>query len=176
MRFVVAALVATPISAAAAEVTTGVQVGYGRRLGEGAEGLSILGVRGDVLFGRDGRKDFAAGLCAGFSAPDPFHEAMGDAGISILIPALDTWPVVISAGGFVGSGAPSAGLAGRVFWGVRPHNASSFYVTTIGVFVETRAALAGAAAVDVSAGIHLDGYAFLYPFVLLWESILHGWP
>lgn len=170
------ALVCIPALAGAAEVATGLQVGYGRRLVENAEGLSILGLRTDVLFGRDSREDFAFGAHAGFVAPDPFHEAQGDLGLSLLLPVTDAWPIVISGGGWLGTGAPAGGVLGRLFWGVRPHNVFSPYVTTVGLFVETRASLAGANSIDVSGGLHVDGFVFLYPFILLWESIWHGWP
>lgn len=176
MRIVLAALLLAPGAAAAAEGTTGVQLGYGRRIGEGAEGLSILGLRADLLFGRDAQGELAAGIHAGVHLPDPFHEIQGDLGLSLLVPALDAWPIVLSGGGFVGSGPARAGILGRIFWGVRPQNAFSWYVTTIGLFVEARAALAGTDAVDVSAGLHVDGFALLYPFVVLFEMIRHGSP
>ena len=170
------ALASLPAPAAATEVSTGLQLGYGRRLGDAPEGLSILGLRTDVLFGRDSKDDLAVGLHAGFSAPDPFHEAQGDLGLSLLLPVTDAWPIVISGGGWLGSGAPAGGVLGRLFWGVRPHNVFSPYVTTLGLFVETRASLWGAKSIDVSGGLHVDGFVFLYPFLILWESIWHGWP
>jgi hypothetical protein len=176
MKLVVAALLATPGVAVAAEVASGLEVGYGRRLGEGAEGLSLLGLRGDVLFGREERDDFAGGLHVGVSLPDPLHEVQGDGGASILVPAIDGAPIVLSVGGFLGSGVARGGILGRVFWGARAKNDFGTYVATIGIFVEARAALAGADAVDVAIGVHVDGYTLLLPFVVLYESIRGGPP
>ncbi len=166
---------AVPSAAQAVEWTSAAQVGYGRRFSEAPEHLLALGAHADVVFGRETFRDFGWGPHLGFSAPD-LGEMQVDAGLSVLLPVGEAFPIVVSMGPWVGTGEGQAGALGRVFWGARPVNAHAAYVTTIGVFFEGKASLVGDRGADLSAGLAADGFALLYPFVVLWESIFHGLP
>ncbi len=101
-----------------------------------------LGLRGDVLFGRDQSDDFGAGpyLELGTFA---FDELQLGGGGSVLFPIHDSLPLVASVGGFARIGdddfGVEPGIAGSLFWGSRSYNFHASYVMAMGLLVGYRA-------------------------------------
>src|SRR5690606_17649081 len=120
----IATFLAPRAAAAEPQWNVGVDVGVAGR-GEGAlwsETTFWLGARGDVLFGREGTSDFGAGPYVDIGTL-AFDELDFGGGASLLVPVLDSFPLVLSAGpyGRLGEGDPtlSPGLQGTIFWGTR---------------------------------------------------------
>src|SRR5690348_3949815 len=84
-----------------------------------------LGVHGDVLFGRSRNSDFGLGPYAELLT-NGFDEIQFGGGVSGLLPVLDTFPIVLSAGAYgrqaKGGFGLEPGLAGELFFGSRSFN------------------------------------------------------
>lgn len=135
-----------------------------------------LGARGDVLFGRDGNDDFGAG---------PYLELMSHAfddlqlggGASLLLPVLDTFPIVVSGGGYARvEDAVEPGLATAFFWGSRSYNYHSGYVMSGGLLAQFRYGLGESEETAIVIGAQLDALVLSLPFVFLFQSIRGGGP
>lgn len=103
-----------------------------------------LGVRGDVLLGRDSVGDFGVGpyVEVGTLA---FDELQFGGGGSVLLPVNDHFPLVASLGGF-GRWADDEyglepGVTAALFWGSRSYNFHANYVMTGGLLVGFRQSL-----------------------------------
>jgi hypothetical protein len=133
-----------------------------------------LGARGDVLFGRDQNADFGAG---------PYLEVMSHAfddfqfggGASLLLPVLDTFPIVVSAGGYgrIADGL-EPGLAGTFFWGTRSFNYHSNYVMTGGLLAQLRYGLGETEETAIVIGAQVDAVILSLPFLFLANAIAGG--
>jgi hypothetical protein len=100
-----------------------------------------MGLRGDVLFGRDDVHDFGAGpfLEVGTFA---FDELQFGGGASLLLPVHETFPFIVSAGAFGRIGDDDFGLepgvSGSLFWGTRSYNFHANYVLSAGILAGYR--------------------------------------
>jgi hypothetical protein len=135
-----------------------------------------VGLRGDVMLGRDDPDDFGAGpyVDVGTFA---FDELTFGGGGQLLLPVFDALPLVLSAGAYARIGNDDFGLEpgiiGALFWGSRSYNFHANYVMAIGLlagyrytFGESReSALVVAAQVDLA----LIGM----PFILL-VNVIRG--
>ncbi len=125
------------------------QASVGITLGAAGEGLDQefwkrrtafhLGLHGDVLFGRSSTSDFGVGPYAEIMT-HAFDEVQFGGGVSGLLPVLDTFPIVLSAGGYARKGSEGfgfePGVAGELFWGARSYNFNSRYVLSGGLLTQ----------------------------------------
>ena len=157
------------------EVTSDLAVQYGRRTGAAPEGLFGLDLHAALLGDRESGSGFAAGGTVHVGAFD-FAELHAGVGGALLLPGADGWPLVLEAWPFVVADAQGvrAGAAARLFFGARGFPRLGAYVLSVGLFVESRYVAAGGGhpdAVDLHAGIDIDAFALLWPWMFLWEAL-----
>ncbi len=116
------------------------QVSVGLTIGAAGEGLDYqfwkrrtafhLGLHGDVLFGRRSTTDFGVGPYVEIMT-HAFDEVQFGGGVSGLMPVIDSFPIVLSAGAYGRKGPEGfgvePGVAGELFWGARSYNFHSRY-------------------------------------------------
>ncbi len=136
-----------------------------------------LGLHGDVLFGRSSTRDFGVGPYAEVLT-DGFDEIQAGIGGSLLIPVLDSLPVVVSAGpyGRLGKGGYGVepGIAGALFWGGRSYNFSANYVMSLGLFTQIRASFGPSKETTMIVGAQLDLAFLSLPIVYIVDAIRGG--
>lgn len=143
------------------------------------ETLFHLGLRGDVLFGRDKPSNFAAGpyveLCT-----HAFREVQFGGGLSVLFPVIDYLPIVLSAGMYGRKGddifGVEAGVTGQLFWGTRSYNFHANYVMAAGLVAQMRYGVGASKETSIVIGAQLDLAAMSLPFQLLINAIRGGSP
>jgi hypothetical protein len=168
-------LAASP-AAARPEVTTNLAVTYGRRsAGTQGEGLFGLDLHAALLGDRESGSGFAAGGVVHVGAFD-FAELHVGVGGALLVPVVDSWPVVLEA--FPVLVADERGLrsgaAARLFWGAHALPRLGTYVLSAGLVVEARwlAPTGGRhEAFDLHVGVDVDAFALLWPWMFLFEAI-----
>ena len=178
---VVTTLLAVPRAAAAepqgsVSLTAGVAGrAYHRRFWDETE--FHLGLHGDVLFGRSSTHDFRVGPYAEVLT-DGFDEIQAGIGASILLPIIDSIPLVLSAGpyGRIGKGGCGVepGVAGAVFWGSRSYNFSANYAMSLGVFTQIRAGFGPSKETTLILGAQMDLAFLSLPIVFLVDAIRGG--
>ncbi len=135
-----------------------------------------LGLRGDVLFGRNGNHDFGAGPYAEILSND-FDEVQVGGGASLLLPVIDSVPLVLSTGAYGRKGPYypfQPGLSWSLFFGSRSYNFSSSYGMAAGLLTQFRYGLGSAKETSIIIGVQAD-VAFLgLPFVYLVDAIRGG--
>lgn len=144
-----------------------------------------LGLRGDVMFGREGPNDFGAGPWAMVST-HAFDEVAFGGGPSLLLPVLPTFPMVLAAGPYarVGDETPpgpggfrlmgrglEGGIAASWFWGTRSYNFHGSYGMAAGLLVEGRFGLGPSQERSIIIGAQLDLVAISLPFQFLVSAI-----
>jgi hypothetical protein len=129
-----------------------------------------LGVRGDVLFGRDGNADFGAGPYAELLT-HAFDEVQVGGGLSTLLPVIDALPLVVSAGAYGRKGDDDhgfePGLAAALFWGTRSYNFHGGYGMAAGLLAQGRLGLGSSRETSIVLGAQLDLGFLTLPVVLL---------
>jgi hypothetical protein len=141
-----------------------------------------LGARGDVMFGRNGSNGFGVGPYVEVMTHD-FGELQTGGGVSVLLPVLELFPIVLSGGGYVripwrNTVGPIAdtrygvepGLAGTIFLGTRSYNFHSSYEITVGLLGEARIGLGESRETSFVVAAQLDFAALWVPVVF----IVHG--
>ncbi len=129
-----------------------------------------LGLRGDVLFGREESYDFGAGpyLEVGTYA---FDELQFGGGGSVLLPIHDSLPFVLSVGGFARVGDDAfgvePGVSGSLFWGSRSYNFHANYVMAMGLSVGYRATFGDSRESSLLVAAQLDLALLGIPFIAL---------
>lgn len=192
----VAALAGALVAARAAPAQAEPQATVGLRLGAAGAGLqrSIwqstafhLGIHGDVLFGRSSNADFGIGPYAEVLT-NGFDEIQFGGGISGLLPVLDTFPIVVSAGAYgrqAASRSPGLlpaiesyglepGLAGGLFFGSRSYNFHAPYVMTAGLIAQMRYGLGASRETSIILGAQVDFAILSLPFVFLINAVRGG--
>jgi hypothetical protein len=137
-----------------------------------------LGLHGDVLFGRAGSRDFGAGpylelLTLGFK------EVQFGGGASLLLPLAESFPLILSAGGFLRAGDPpgfAPGLTGQLFWGSRSYNFDSDYGLTAGLVAQVRHSFGAAQENAIVLGAQIDLAMLALPFLFLGNAMRGGSP
>lgn len=118
-----------------------------------------LGLRGDMLFGREGERDFGAGPYAEVLT-HAFDEAALGGGMSLLVPVIDPYPIVLSGGAYARAGSEFSGiepgLAASFFWGTRSFNYHGTYGMAAGVLAELRYGLGETRETALVLGLQLD--------------------
>lgn len=141
-----------------------------------------LGAHGDVLFGRNGSTGFGAGPYAEVLTHD-FGELQTGAGMSVLFPVTELFPLVLSGGGYLripwqDEGGPLAdrnsgvegGIAGSVFVGTRSFNFSSSWEITVGLVGQARFGLGESHETSFVVAAQLDMAALWIPVIF----VMHG--
>lgn len=154
----------------------GVDVGVaGRGIDEAwGETAFWLGARGDVILGRDGTSSFGAGpyVDVGTLA---FDELDVGAGGSLLLPVLDSFPIVLSFGPYLRAGdddlGVTPGLAASFFWGTRSYDHHGAYEMAGGLLVQARHGIGEVGDTAVLIGAHLDALVLALPFLWLGAEI-----
>lgn len=194
---VVGALVLAPSAAAHADP----QATVGLTLGAASAGLNRsigqttafhLGLHGDVLFGRERNSDFGLGPYAEVLT-NGFDEIQFGGGVSGLLPILDTFPLVLSLGGYgraasgygrgpivvgreTGELELEPGLAAQLFFGSRSYNFHAPYVMTAGLIGQMRYGLGPSRETSIVVGAQVDVAILSLPFVFLINAMRGGSP
>jgi hypothetical protein len=136
-----------------------------------------LGVHGDVLFGREKNSDFGIGPYAEVLT-NGFDEIQFGGGVSGLLPVLDTFPIVISAGAYgrqaAGGFGLEPGLVGELFFGSRSFNFHAPYVMTAGLIGQMRYGLGPSKETSIIVGAQVDFAILTLPFVFLINAARGG--
>ncbi len=136
-----------------------------------------LGVRGDVLFARTAASDFGIGPYAELFTHG-FDELQIGHGASLLVPVVDTFPLIFSAGAYGRIGDDKfgfePGFAGTLFAGVRGHNFSSGYDLMAGLLAQVRVGLGSSEEVSIVLAAHLDAAFLGMPIVYLLDAARGG--
>ena len=192
----VALLAGALVAARAAPARAEPQATVGLTLGAAGAGLhrSIwqstafhLGIHGDVLFGRSSNADFGIGPYAEVLT-NGFDEIQFGGGVSGLLPVLDTFPIVVSAGAYgrrQASRSPGLlpvtesyglepGLAGELFFGSRSYNFHAPYVMTAGLIAQMRYGLGASKETSIVLGAQVDFAILSLPFVFLINAARGG--
>jgi hypothetical protein len=136
-----------------------------------------LGLRSDVLFGRNKATDFGLGpyvevLTHGFS------EIQFGGGVSGLLPVLPAFPIVLSFGGY-GRKAKDMfplepGITSQLFFGTRSYNFHANYVMTAGLLGEMRYGLGRSKETSIVISAQLDLLVLALPVIFLINAARGG--
>lgn len=133
-----------------------------------------LGLRGDVLFGREENADLGVGPYAELLT-HAFDEIQLGGGASVLLPVIDSLPIVLSAGVYGKLGdddfGVEPGVTGAVFWGSRSYNFHGGYVMSAGLLAEMRLGLGESKETSVVVGAQLDLALLSMPVVFLINAL-----
>jgi hypothetical protein len=157
------------------QASTGVTLGYVETgLRTSASAAFHFGARTDVLFLRHRETDAAFGPYADVATAG-FHTLQAGGGVEWLLPVLDGFPLVLSAGGFGGKTdlGWEPGVVAGVFFGSRSYNFHSWYGLATGLFAQGRYGLGDAHEGDIVVGVQLDLELVALPFVFAYEAITH---
>jgi hypothetical protein len=174
-----AAAVAGLVGLAAGLARAEPQASVGLTLGAAGEGYDRhlwqrtafhLGVRGDVLFGRSSTSDFGIGPYAELFT-HAFDEVQVGGGVSGLLPVIDAFPIVLSAGAYARKGSDKfgvePGVAGTLFWGSRSYNFHSRYVLSGGLLAEMRYGLGASRETSIVIAAQVDVVLLAMPVLFL---------
>jgi hypothetical protein len=138
-----------------------------------------LGLHGDVLFGRTSNADFGIGPYAEVFT-HAFDEIQFGGGVSGLLPVIDTFPIVLSAGAYARKGPDlhglAPGLAGELFWGSRSYNFHSRYVLSGGLLAQLRYGLGPARETSIVIAAQVDLGLLVLPILFLVTAARGGSP
>ena len=129
-----------------------------------------LGLRGDVMFGREDVWDFGVGpyLEAGTFAFDEFQFG---GGATLHIPVHESFPLVTSLGPFARLGDDDfglePGLSAALFWGTRSYNFHSGYNMAAGLSIGFRQVLGGSNETAMLFAAQIDLMAIGLPILAL---------
>jgi hypothetical protein len=136
-----------------------------------------LGLRGDVIFGRTSTSDFGIGPYAELFT-HAFDEVQVGAGVSGLLPVIDAFPIVLSAGAYARKGSDAygvePGVAGSLFWGSRSYNFHSRYVLSGGLLAEMRYGLGPARETSIVLAAQIDVVLLAMPVLFLITAVRGG--
>ena len=145
-----------------------------------SETRGFLGVRGDVMFGRAGARDWGVGPFG--ELVTAFDDIAVGVGVAAHVPVHEYLPFVVSVGGYVGGGdGAKGGVTGSLFWGSRSYNHNSWYVMSSGLFAQGRVGLFGEQEAGeardsgneraILLGVQVGGEVLAMPVMFLWEAI-----
>lgn len=172
-------LAALVVSSVAAELHAEPQLNAGLEVGGAAAGTDggffdrpefLLGLKGDVMFGRSAPWDFGVGPYLEFGTL-AFDEIQFGGGASVHLPVHETFPLVASVGPYGRYGdddfGVEPGVATALFWGSRSYNFHDNYVMALGVSVGYRASFGESAESALLVSAHLDLALLGLPIVAL---------
>lgn len=133
-----------------------------------------MGFHGDVLFGRSSTSDFGIGPYAEILT-HAFDEVQFGGGVSGLLPVLDTFPMVLSFGGYGRKGKDKfgvePGIAGEFFWGSRSYNFHSNYVLSGGLLAQLRYGLGPSRETSIVIAAQVDLGLLALPFLFIYTAV-----
>jgi hypothetical protein len=126
-------------------------------------------LRGELLLLRERGTDFGLGpsLRAGSAGFDDFRL---DAGLSVLLPLIESFPLVLEAGPHLRN-FDEPGLFGSVFFGLRNFNHYGQYDMAAGLFVMAERSFTTGTPSALWLGARIDGYLFALPFVFAYNAL-----
>jgi len=127
------------------------------------------GLTGDLLFLRSRNRDIGLGPYFDVNTAG-FWDARFGGGISLLLPVMESYPLVVSVGAFDHE-LRAASLGGTLFWGARSYNFDSVYNYALGVYASAYRDLDSERATLVSIGVEIDGFFVLAPFLLAFQAL-----
>lgn len=138
-----------------------------------------LGLRTDVLFAREGTADFGIGPYAEVMT-HAFDELQVGGGASFLMPIIDTFPLIASAGMYGRIGEDDfgfePGIATNLFFGSRSYNFSANYVMAFGLDAGFRIGLGESEEMSFLIAAQVDAAFLVLPVVFLIDAIRGGSP
>lgn len=138
-----------------------------------------LGLRTDVLFGREGTGDFGVGPYAE-AMTHAFDEFQIGGGASFLMPIVDTFPLIASAGMYGRIGEDDfgfePGIATNLFFGSRSYNFTANYVMAFGLDAGFRIGLGESEEMSFLIAAQVDAAFLMLPVVFLIDAIRGGSP
>lgn len=133
-----------------------------------------LGLHGDILFGRKGNGDFGIGPYAEVLTHG-FDSIQFGGGVSGLLPVIDTFPIVLSAGAYGRKGsdkfAVEPGVMGEFFWGARSYNFHSKYGLSGGLLAQLRYGLGPSKETSIVIAAQVDVGLLVLPIVFLVTAV-----
>lgn len=158
-------------------VTAGV-TGRGRDYQVFEEPAFHAGLRGDVMFARNGNYDVGVGPYVELMT-QTFDDLSFGGGGSLLLPVIDAFPIVLSAGAY-GHYDPlfqlEPGVAATFFWGPRSMNFSANYDMAFGFIGQARIGLGDSRETSFVFALQLDAAFIFSPVVYLVDAIRGGSP
>jgi hypothetical protein len=156
------------------------QASVGLTLGAAGEGYNHqfwkhrtafhMGFHGDVLFGRSSTSDFGIGPYAEVLT-HAFDEVQFGGGVTGLLPVLDSFPILLSAGAYGRKGSDAfgvePGVTGQFFWGSRSHNFHANYVVSGGLLAQLRYGLGPSHETSIVIGAQIDVVLLALPIMFL---------
>lgn len=135
------------------------------------------GLHADVLFARDGTKDFGVGPYVDV-VTQQFDEIQVGHGVSVLFPIIDTFPLVASVGTYFRAADDDfdiqPGIAGTLFFGSRSYDFDDSYAMAFGLVAQVRAGLDDRHQTSFVVALHVDTLFLATPIVFLAEAIDGG--
>ena len=129
-----------------------------------------LGIHGDVLFGRSGSGSFGIGPYAEVMT-HAFDEVQFGGGVSGLLPVIDIFPIILSAGAYGRKGSDKfglePGLAAELFWGSRSYNFHSHYMLSGGLLAQMRYGLGPSKETSIVVSAQIDLGLLAMPIIML---------
>jgi hypothetical protein len=178
-RWTLAAALAGLIICTAGVARADPQVSVGLTLGAAGEAYDRqwwkrtafhLGLHGDVLFGRHANSDFGIGPYAEVLT-HAFDSIQFGGGVSGLLPVLDTFPIVLSAGAYGRKGSDKyrvePGVVGELFWGARSYNFHSKYGLSGGLLAQLRYGLGPSRETAIVIAAQVDVGLLVLPIMFL---------
>jgi hypothetical protein len=130
----------------------------------------LLGLRGDVLFGRSDAGDFGFGPFVNVKT-FAFDQVQFGGGLSTLFPVHESLPLVASLGAYGRYGddpfGVEPGVQTSVFWGSRSYNFHANYVMSGGILLGYRQAFGSSRESVLEAALQLDLMVLALPVIAL---------
>ena len=156
------------------------QASVGLTIGAAGEGLDDqfwkrrtafhLGLHGDILFGRRSTADFGVGPYVEIIT-HAFDEVQFGGGVSGLMPVIDSFPIVVSAGAYGRKGSEGygvePGVAGELFWGARSYNYHSRYELSGGLLTQVRCGFGPSRETSIVLAAQVDLVLLALPVLFL---------
>lgn len=127
------------------------------------------GLTGDLLFLRNRNRDLGLGPFVEVNTAG-FWDARFGGGLSLLVPVMESYPLVVSLGAFDHE-LRAASLGGTVFWGARSYNFDSAYNYALGVYASAYRDLDSGRDTLLSIGVEVDGFFVLAPFLFAAQAL-----
>jgi hypothetical protein len=123
----------------------------------------------DLLLLRERGSDFGLGpsLRAGSAGFDDFRL---DAGLSVLLPIIESFPLVLEAGPHLRN-FDEPGVFGSAFFGLRSFNHYGHYEMSTGLIIMAQRSFTTGTPSALWIGARIDGYLFALPFVFAYNAL-----
>jgi hypothetical protein len=133
---------------------------------------ACLGVRGDLLHGRDAPGEIAGGGFLGVTTAG-FRDVTFEGGGAVLLPMGQVWTSVVSAGPMIRLRDANwePGVAGWAFIGRRPFNYHGSYAMAWGFVAGYERGLGARGTSALTLGVQLDGLVLALPVMFTVDAV-----